>query len=424
MTNTSSLGKRILKIFLWIVGIVVVLIAILVSYVLARWDSVTNRPAPALTAPRDSASISHGEYIFKYQAQCWSCHAPGASGPNSPPSGGMEFDLREVGPGFGLWYSANLTPDVETGIGGWTDGEIVQAMREGLRKDRTVMFPLMPIDWYHGISDDDALSIIAYLRSLPAVRNNVPPHKPSFFAKALFTFGVLKPKEAVTAPIIAPKAGATVEYGKYLANTVAGCLDCHTPRNLQNGAVFFDSLGAGSTFRYGADENAPIQTFARNLTPDKETGIGNWTEAQFISASTGGMRPDGTVLAPHMPYSYFKFCTEDDMKAIFLYLQSLPPIKRSIPSPVYSSAMSGAHGTDRGNLLFRARCKACHGKDGNGAQPTKVVLSEVAPSINDADLKEFINAGDPDLKMPGFAKTLREEEMNDLIAFMRSWEKK
>jgi mono/diheme cytochrome c family protein len=416
--------KRITKIFAWTVGILIALVAIIGLYIQARWDAKYDRPVPTLTAPKDSASIARGEYIFKFQAQCWGCHASGTPDANSPPSGGRVFDLRNTGPGFGVWYTPNLTPDKETGLGTWSDGEIVEAIREGLRNDRTAMFPLMPTDWFHGISDSDALALVAYLRSIPPVSNRVPPQQPSFFAKALFTFGVLKPQAQITKSISAPPPGVTVDYGRYVTNNLADCMDCHTPRSLTNGAFFLDSLGAGGTIRYGADENAPLLSYASNITPDKETGIGNWDEAQFLTAVTTGVTPDSTVLVPHMPYAYFKSCTENDLKAIYLYLRTLPPIRRSTPPVGYSQELISSRGADRGRLIFAGRCQTCHGVNGRGAQPTNVTLAEVTPSIGDSDLKDFIRAGNLDLKMPSFGKTLRDDELNDLVAFIRTWEKK
>ncbi len=201
----STIGKRIFKILGWIIGIVVTLILVLVGYIEMRWDANDGRPAPNLTAPADSVSIARGEYIFKYQAQCWGCHLSTPGDVNAPPSGGILFDLTTVGPGFGKWYSRNLTPDTATGLGGWTDGEIVQAVREGVRKDRKTLFPIMPIDWYPGMADEDVLSVVAYLRSIPPVRNEVPDREPSFVAKALFTFNILKPADPITAPSRRPR---------------------------------------------------------------------------------------------------------------------------------------------------------------------------------------------------------------------------
>ena len=421
----SSVGKRVLKFIGWLVGIVVALLLVLVVYVSMAWDAKDERMAPSLKAPTDSVTIARGEYIFKFQAQCWGCHVTPGRDANAPPAGGMLFDLTNVGPGFGKWYARNLTPDVETGIGGWTDGEIVQALREGVNKDRRTLFPIMPVDWYHGMADDDVLAVVAYLRSLPAVKNMVPPREPSFVARALFAFNVMKPKEAVTASILAPPRGITPEYGRYLSNNLADCADCHTPRNLQDGKFYLDSLFAGSSFAFGeGEEGVVIASFARNITPDVETGIGSWSEEQFITAVTTGVRPDGTVLTTHMPYAYYKSWSMDDLRAVFAYLKTVPARKRTVPSSTVAAALKDAHGADQGKMLFRARCQVCHGENGSGAQPTSVKLAEVSASLGDNDLKEFIKSGQMNLKMPSFGKTLTEEELTNLIAFIRTWEKK
>ncbi|MEW6509901.1 MAG: c-type cytochrome [Bacteroidota bacterium] len=418
----SPASSRILKVALWAVGILAGVVIVIALYVLIRWDAKVDRRAPDLAAPRDSASVARGEYIFKYQAQCWTCHAAGPADATSAPSGGRQFDLTETGPGFGFWYSRNITPDVETGIGAWTDGEIIQGIREGVRKDRTAMFPLMPVDWYHGISDRDILALVAYLRSIPPVKNTVPAHKPSFFAKALFAFGVLKPKEELKALVAFPEPGETVEYGRYVASNLAGCMECHTPRNVQDGKFYLDSLGAGSSFAFGGEPGTMAGAFARNITPDRETGIGSWTEEQFITAVTTGVRPDGTVLIPaEMPYASYKFMTGEDLKAIYQFLTGLPSHRRTTPPPDFTDGYRSASGTERGKLIFQGRCQACHGQEGRGAPSTNVKLAEVAPSLDDADLKEFIMTGKIDLKMPGFGKTLSEEELGDLVAYIRSW---
>ncbi len=416
--------KLILKILGWIVGIVIIVIIALVGYIQMRWDAKSDRPVPNLKAPTDSATIAHGEYIFKYQAQCWGCHQNPPTDASAPPNGGFLFDFTNIGPGFGKFYSRNLTPDRETGLGNWSDGEIVQALREGINKDRVMLFPIMPVDWYHGMADDDALAVVAYLRTLPAVKNEVPKREVTFITKALFTFGLMKPQDAITQPVISPPRGVTAEYGKYISSHVADCADCHTPRNLEDGKFYYDSLFAGSSFAFGSDEGAPLVSFARNITPDMETGIGSWTEEQFISAVTTGVRPDSVVLSPHMPYAYFKFLETDDLRAIFQYLKTIPAIKRTVPSNELSSAFKAATGVERGKLIFESHCRVCHGKDGGGAYPTNVKLADVAASLTDQELMDFIKSGQMNLKMPVFGHTLKDDELTDVVKFIRTWEKK
>ena len=414
--------KRFMKITAILVGFLAVLAAGLVVYVQVSWDKRNNRPAPKMAALHDSATVARGEYIYRYTWQCWSCHSEGGSNPQGLPSGGQLFDLTKIGPGFGLYYSKNITPDSATGIGAWEDGEIVQAFREGVRKDRRTLFPLMPVDWLYRISDEDALALVAYLRSLPPVNKAVPPRSPSFAAKALLAFNVVSAMPVINGPIAAPPRGATTEYGKYAVTGLAGCADCHTPRDLNNGKFFMDSLFAGGTIPLGGPEGAPIISYSANLRAVLSSGPGQWTEEQFINAVTGGMRPDGTVLSPHMPYASYKFFDNEDLRAMYAYLSSLPRMVRDVPPTRYTDQVMAARGAARGRFLFGARCETCHGKRGSGSQATMAKLAEVAGSLSETDLREFISSGQANLNMPSFAKTLSNEELDDIIAFIRSWD--
>lgn len=402
-------------------GLILIVILGLVLYVNASWKRVYERPVMKMRAPTGEATVARGEYLFKYGHLCWGCHSPTMDS-DVPPTGGREFDLRHVGPGFGIFYSRNITPDEETGIGKWTDGEIVRALREGLRPDGTVLFPLMPVESFRGLSDEDALAIVAYLKSLDPQKGEARESEPSLMAKGLYAFGRIHPEGAVTEPIVAPPRGVTIEYGKYLANSATGCMDCHTPRNLEDGSFYRDSTFAGSTVLFGQDEEGvDVEAYATNIRPDPETGIGNWTEEQFFDAVRAGMRPDGTVLSTHMPYSYFGLLDEDDVKAIFLYLQSLPPISRRTPPPIFSMRYTEASGLERGKIIFNNSCRMCHGDEGEGAAPTTSALAEIAPTINNEQIKEFIQGGAVGLRMPAFGKTLTSDQLDDVIAYIRSW---
>jgi len=404
-------------------AVLLVVVIGLVVYVNSSWKRVYERPVVDMKAPNDPATLERGEYLFKNGFGCWDCHSPVMDARVSP-TGGRAFDLRNVGPGFGIFYSRNITPDEETGIGKWSDGQVVRALREGLRPDGTVLFPVMPVEALRGLSDEDALSIVAYLRSLKPVSTEVKENEPSFTAKALFTFGVLRPEQQITEPIPTPAKGVTIDYGKYLANHAAPCMECHTPRDLSDGSFYRDSTFAGSTIRFGQDEaGVDVETYARNIRPDPETGIGNWSEEQFLDAVRAGMRPDGTVLSTHMPYAHFGLLEEDDIKAIFLYLKSLEPIKRTTPPPIFSERYRNGTGIERGKVIFKNSCMICHGEEGKGAAPTSAVLAELAPSINDQQLKEFINGGNVGLRMPAFGKTLSSDQIDDVIAYIRTFPK-
>ena len=414
--------RRILKVLGIIIGVLVVLVIGLFIFVQLRWDAPDNRPVPQMTAPTDKETVARGEYLYKYGNQCWGCHTTGASDATSVPSGGREFDLTGIGPGFGFIYAPNITPDKETGIGAWTDGEIVRSLREGLDRDGHVLFPMMPGDYYKGLADKDVLAMVAYLRSLPPVKNTVPASRLSLVAKALFALKMIKAQPAITQPIVAPTPGATTEYGKYLAINASGCSECHTPRDTNTGKVFFDRMFAGSNFAFGGEiEDLPAEAHAPNLTPDLEAGIDAWSEEQFIKAMRTGARPDGTVMLTMMPYPYYSFWTDDDLKAVYRYLRTVPEQKDQVPPIKLLAGATTGTAVEKGNALFKVYCAVCHGENGKGAVPTSVALARAAQTLDDASLQRFIRDGLPGTRMPGFAKTLSAEQVADVTAFIRSW---
>lgn len=422
--------KWTLRIIGGVLGFVLILVVGVVAYVQLTWDARSDRAVPQLVASKDPATIARGEFIYKYAAACWGCHSPSGLIVDLP-SGGYEYDLRDFGPGFGFFRTPNITSDVETGIGGWTDGELVRAIREGIGKDGRTLF-IMPARAFNRMSDDDALAIAAYLKSIPPVKNQIPPQEYSFFIKALYAFGMIKPQPPVTEPVTAPPRGVTVEWGKYLANHVATCSDCHTGFDQNSGVFFEDSLFMGGNFRidepFGTvpeEKIEPIWAYGPNLTQDQETGIGKWTEEDFVTMLKSGMGPDGKVRATAMPYPFYKMWDDDDLRAMYQYFRTLKPVHKPTPPPIiYSKDITEGSGVPRGKALFKGYCRDCHGQEGMGGPATKVKLAEVAHSIDDKTMKQFIGDGQLNLFMPSFKKTLTPEQLDDVIAYIRTWEKK
>ena len=401
-----------------LVGVLVVLLIGLYVYVEATWNRPNTRAVAQMTAPKDAQTVARGEYLYNATLLCWGCHGTqGSHSPAEPQAGGKEWDLSTTGPGFGFLYSPNLTPDQETGIGSWSDGELVRAIREGLDREGHLIFPMLPYEWTNGLSDADALAMVAYLRSIPPVRNPVPANKPSFFAKAMPALGIMQPKPAIASVQTAPPRGPTAEYGKYLASNASGCAECHTPRDFSTGAYDFTRPLAGGLAPF-PDE--PFDTIPSNLTPDAATGIGNWTEAQFFTAMRTGTRPNGTVVLPFMPWPYYARWTDDDLRAVWLYLRTLKPVEHAVPGSKLTGKGATGTGAARGEGIFEAYCLVCHGEKGAGAPPTKAVLKDVAKSMDDATVTKFINEGISGTSMPGFGKTLSKEQIADVIAYVRT----
>jgi mono/diheme cytochrome c family protein len=413
--------RRILKGFAILVGVLVVLVIGLVVFVQLTWDSPVKRAAPQMTAPMDEQTIARGEYLYKYSLNCWGCHgSDGSSSPDEPQAGGLEFDVTSIGPpgGFGYLYASNITPDPETGIGAWTDGELVRSLREGLDPEGYLLFPIMEAEWWNGLSDEDALALVAFMRSLPPVHNEVPDSQLSFAAKALIALGVLKPVPPPTAPVTAPPRGATAEYGEYLVYHASMCVACHSPRNPSSGQFDLTRPFAGGLFAFPEEG---FSTTGSNLTPDVSTGIGDWTEEQFLASMRIGIRPDGTVMLPFMPWPSYNRWSEDDLRAVWLFLRTLEPFVHEIPASELTGAAATGRGATRGDALFDVYCIVCHGEQGNGSPFTAVALKDAASGMDDATLSGFISQGLSGTSMPGFGKTLTDEQIADLVAYIRTW---
>jgi mono/diheme cytochrome c family protein len=255
--------------------------------------------------------LERGSYLVNGIANCGNCHSPQQpdgtlSGP--PLSGGMAL----LAPRFTA-YPPNLTPDLETGLGRWTEEQIVTALREGHTPAGEVLRPPMPIAFYRGTSDRDAHAIAVYLRSLAPVNSEVPPSQ--YAAPTPSGYG--GPVGAIPDPDPADKVG----YGHYLVQ-LGHCLLCHTPRDANERPDLEHRTGAGGAVLRGVfgDIVSP------NITPDVKSGIGGWTDRQVKDALTKGKRPDGSLLASPMPWRYLATMRDEDVDAIVAYLHTLRPI--------------------------------------------------------------------------------------------------
>ena len=275
-------------------------------------------PLPSIAKPVPS-DTARGEYIVRNVAVCGGCHAADPKQDvDGPLSGGIEFrDWR-----IGTSRAANLTSDAETGLGTWSDAEIVRAVRNGQRKDGRLLAPVMPYEWFHEMSDDDAFAVARYLKSLPPVRHEVT-QSPNFvfkLGKLLF----LGPKSPIS--VTAPPRGATAEYGGYLAQHVGLCADCHTPRGGLQSKPDKSRLFAGM-----AHPPKDFPANPSNLTPDNETAIGRWSESDFLRTLHTGVNPAGVSLHAFMPWRQIRRMSDDDLRAIYRYLRTLPPIHSEVP---------------------------------------------------------------------------------------------
>jgi mono/diheme cytochrome c family protein len=307
------------KIALGLAGVPLVAAAGLAFVVELRWDRTFDVEEPVIRASREAAVIDRGRYLAYGPAHCSYCHTPLEdwprldAGEELPMSGGMRFELP-----LGTLYTPNLTPDEETGIGRWTDGQLARMLRHGVRHDGRAAVPFME---FQNLSDEDVLAIVSYLRTQPPVRKEVPRHDINFVGRALSAFLFRPVPPEGTPPALAPEEAPTVERGRYLADRVAACGACHTQRNLLDGAYIGPRYAGGHVIPM--DDNPRSVFVTPNLTPDPETGhIAAWTEEQFVARFRVGRIHAGS----HMPWASFARMSDDDLRAIFRYLRSLEPV--------------------------------------------------------------------------------------------------
>jgi mono/diheme cytochrome c family protein len=253
--------------------------------------------------------LERGTYLMRGIVACGNCHTPkGPQGelPGMELAGGVTFQEDVF-----TAVSPNITPDAETGIGKWTDAQIIAAIREGKRPDGTIIGPPMPIALYREMADDDVNAILAYMRSVKPVANKT--------AKSQYKIP-LPPSYGPPVEKVAPVARTDkVTYGKYLAGPLGHCVECHSTPGANGAPDFVNHTGGG-----GMHFNGPWGvSYAPNITP---TGVAKYSDDEMKNAITKGVRPDGSRLMPPMAYGYYRNIAPADLDAIVAYLRTLKPL--------------------------------------------------------------------------------------------------
>ncbi len=297
--------RKVLKWIGIVVGGIVVVLLVTVAGLMISTDLRFNRTyaieAEAIVKPGDTASLDVGRHWA--EIHCQGCHG-------SDLGGGPLFEDDALG----VVDAPNLTSG-RGGIGAsYQDSDWVRALRHGVRLDGTSVF-IMPSNEFYYLNDADLSSLIAYLKTVPAVDRETRQRSFTPLAKLLYAFGAFENllyAETIAHDVrpAAPPVGVTVEYGDYLAHA-HGCASCH-----------------GETLT-GHQPSEPGAPFAPNLTPGGE--LGTWSEADFIAALRTGKTPSGRVLAEAMPWRNLGHLTDAELQAIWLYLQSLPKVAAEAP---------------------------------------------------------------------------------------------
>lgn len=267
---------------------------------------------PAVAAEAEEA-FARGRYLVETVMACRSCHDE-PDGARRPLAGGAAFTQD----GIRIGAAPNITPDRETGIGAWSDAEIVRAVREGVRPDGSYLGPVMAFELYRRISDGDMRAIVAYLRRVPPARHKVPRIR--WQTPRTVPYG--PPVGHVPDPPRADKA----RYGEYLSGPLAECIACHTPYGRDGRPDYARRLGAGGT----VFETPRGEAIAGNITPDRETGLGAFSDAQIKGMIVSGIRPNYSRMDPVMPHGRFARLKPEDLDAIVAYLRTLRPIRHMI----------------------------------------------------------------------------------------------
>lgn len=275
--------------------------------------------------------IAKGDYLANHVAACIHCHSTrdfskfsGPVVPGTEGGGGLVFDNKLIDVIPGTLYGRNITPDPETGIGSWTDDEIIRAVTQGINKKGDTLFPIMPYASFNRMAKEDLLSIIAYIRTLKPIKNKVPDRK------LMIPISMAYPGPALQASIdgnVRPPESDPVKYGAYLS-TIGDCASCHTP--FTKGQQDFSRVYAG-----GNTFNLPnCKVNSANITPDS-TGLGAWTEERFLNKFTPYREEKGYNYDPGtqntiMPLSDFAGMTDNDLKAIYAYLRTVKPVSNKV----------------------------------------------------------------------------------------------
>jgi len=266
--------------------------------------------------------MSPGEYIYR-ASSCYGCHTDEKGG-GQPLAGG-----RALKTDFGTFYSPNITPDPETGIGKWSEQDFFRALREGVSPSGDHLYPAFPYPSYTKLTDDDLRALWAFLKTQPPVKRANRPHDLKFFARArtfvatwkalYFTPGAYRTD---------PAHSASWNRGAYLAEAAAHCGECHTPRNLLGGVK--------QDLRYAGTREGPEGSVIPNITPDRNTGIGKWSQGDLVTYLEMGLEPGGDSAGDMMAEvidNGLRYLKKEDLQAIAEYIRSLPPVEHAVHKP-------------------------------------------------------------------------------------------
>ncbi len=388
------MGRVALRLAAAIGGILIVVAVVLVTVAGRRLDRRYQAPTPAIARATSPEEVAHGARL--YRTACTACHTELGS------SRSCGAPIRNFPPAFGTIVSSNLTRDRERGIGGRSDGEIARLLRHGVMPDgrfsRTMPRARL-------LGDEDIAALLGFLRSgdplFAPCDQPMPDGRLSLMGRvALALFGPKPPSADGSfdnAPVPVPPRIASAAYGRYLATAIYGCVGCHTDSVDEIEA----KLGAPNLLAGGFEFPDPrgVRVVSTNLTPDA-TGIGSWTLAQFQSALSTGIAPNGTVIRSPMPI--LRFADAVEIEAVFRYLETVPRVSRADAAPAAATALT-ANAPPR-EVFEALGCATCHGPSGPFRDSLRGLATQPTAAV--AEAIRHPEQAHPGTQMPTFAATL------------------
>ncbi|MGU7768565.1 c-type cytochrome [Burkholderia sp. MR1-5-21] len=373
---------------------------------------------PAL--PTDRAQLlARGEYLAR-AGDCIACH--------TVPSGKLFGGGRPMETPFGTLYSSNISSDKATGIGAWSADDFYRVMHEGKSRDGSYLYPAMPFASYTKVTRADSDAIFAYLLSVPPIHQPNRPHELGFpfnqrhlllgWRTLFFRQGEFKPD---------PAQSAEWNRGAYLVEGLGHCTMCHTEIN---------ALGGNTRSKEFQGGLIPLQEwYAPSLTSNREAGLGEWSIGDIVDLLNAGVSNRGAVYGPmaEVVYDSFQYLNEDDVRAVAVYLKSLPgrsgEIDTAPPPPTVTEETNRL--APLGRKIYEAQCALCHAKEGQGMPPHFPPLAnnqsiQMTSAVN--PIRMVLNGGyAPGTRknpmpygMPPFAQALSDEEVAAVVTFIRT----
>jgi mono/diheme cytochrome c family protein len=365
-----------------------------------------------------SAQIERGRYLAQ-AGDCIACH--------TVPGQRIFSGNRPMPTPFGTLYAPNITPDTRTGIGSWTADEFYRMMHTGRSRDGSLLYPAMPFASYTKVTREDTDAIFAYLRSVPPVTQPNRAHELRFpynnrslligWRTLYFQEGEYQPDRSKS---------AEWNRGAYLVQGLGHCAMCHTPIN---------ALGGSSEAKAFQGGLIPMQHwYAPSLTSNKEAGLGDWDIQDIVDLLQAGVSRRGTVYGPmaEVAYNSLQYLTDQDIRAMAVYLKDLPDKETSAPGP--SQLVNTPEATQLaidGRRVYESKCATCHGSEGRGMPPHYPPLAnnqsiEMVSAVN--PIRMVLNGGYPPgttrnpmpFGMPPFAQELSDVEVAAVVTYIRT----